>query len=50
MKITDRELDRQDNGLAIGNSPEEVDQFKFGFWPEIIGLIAVGVVVWIMQL
>lgn len=50
MKMRKDELTRQDDELTVSDSPEEVNQFRFGFWPEIFGLVASGAIIWIMQL
>ncbi|MFM9270583.1 hypothetical protein ACJ7V3_10005 [Halomonas elongata] len=50
MKMRKDELTRQDDELTVSDSPKEVNQFRFGFWPEILGLVASGAIIWIMQL
>ncbi|MEC9482388.1 MAG: hypothetical protein UMU75_03565 [Halomonas sp.] len=50
MKMSNDDLTRQDDELTIGDSPEEVNEFKFGFWPEIAGLAMTLAIVWVMFL
>ncbi|MDT8895327.1 hypothetical protein RSO41_11745 [Halomonas sp. I1] len=50
MKLRNDELTRQDDELTVSDSPKEVNQFRFGFWPEVAGLVASGIIIWIMQL
>lgn len=48
MKMSNDELTRQDDELTISDSPEEVNEFKFGFWPEIVGLAMTLAIVWVI--
>lgn len=50
MKMRKDELTRQDDELTVSDSPEEVNQFRFGYWPEIAGLVATGLIIWLMLL
>ncbi|MCG7599178.1 hypothetical protein MHM84_05225 [Halomonas sp. McH1-25] len=48
MKISNDDLTRQDDELTISDSPEEVSEFKFGYWPEIAGLAMSLAIVWVI--
>lgn len=50
MSQDNEELIRQDDELTVNNSPKEVNEFRFGYWPEIIGLVFSGMIIWVMQL
>ncbi|MCI0511457.1 hypothetical protein C8E00_10648 [Chromohalobacter marismortui] len=48
MQSNDENLTRQDDELTVSDSPEEVNEFKFGYWPEIVGLIMALIIVWVI--
>ncbi|WP_168016968.1 hypothetical protein [Halomonas salinarum] len=48
MQSDDNHLTRQDDELTISDSPEEVNEFKFGYWPEIAGMVATLAIIWMM--
>lgn len=48
MKISNDDLTRQDDELTISDSPEEVNEFRFGYWPEIAGLAMTLAIVWVI--
>ncbi|GHB21988.1 hypothetical protein [Salinicola rhizosphaerae] len=49
MKLDDKLIrDGQDDDIVLTESPEEVNQFDFGVWPEIVGLIGTLAIIWWM--
>lgn len=48
MKHDDNQVDRQEVEIAVNESPEEVSAFKFGYWPEVVGLVMTLFIVWII--
>ncbi|WP_280568685.1 hypothetical protein [Chromohalobacter sp. 296-RDG] len=48
MKYDDNQVDRQDNEIAVHESPEEVSAFKFGYWPEVVGILMTLFIVWMI--
>nr|CDQ35220.1 hypothetical protein BN993_04689 [Virgibacillus halodenitrificans] len=48
MEYDDNKVGRQENEVADNESPEEVSAFKFGYWPEIFGLLMTLFIVWMI--
>ncbi len=46
MQPNDEHLTRQE--VTPSDSPEDVNEFKFGYWPEIAGLIATLAILWVI--
>ncbi|MBZ9560192.1 MULTISPECIES: hypothetical protein [Modicisalibacter] len=50
MQPSNQDLTRQEDELTISDSPEEVNEFRFGLWPEVVGLFMAGFITWMMFL
>lgn len=48
MQPNDKHLTRQEDDVTASDSPEDVNEFTFGYWPEIVGLIMTLAILWVI--